>query len=59
MPKDTILISGMAKGIDTLAHEAAIKHKIRTIAVLGSGIDFVIQVKISIFTKNKKRLFIN
>jgi DNA processing protein len=40
MPKDTILISGMAKGIDTLAHEAAIKHKIRTIAVLGSGIDF-------------------
>ncbi|HSD98791.1 MAG TPA: DNA-processing protein DprA [Patescibacteria group bacterium] len=34
------IISGMALGVDGIAHEEVIKNKGKTIAVLGSGVDF-------------------
>ncbi len=39
--QDVCIVSGMAKGIDTKAHESAVNNKLKTIAILGSGIDYV------------------
>jgi len=35
------IVSGMARGIDSLSHKAAIERERRTVAVLGSGLDII------------------
>ncbi|MFP8488937.1 DNA-processing protein DprA [Gracilimonas sp. Q87] len=37
--KDLCIFSGLASGIDSIAHRTALEHNGKTVAVLGSGID--------------------
>ncbi|HBF67974.1 MAG TPA: DNA-protecting protein DprA [Firmicutes bacterium] len=39
LPKDIVVMSGLAAGIDVESHKTAINSGLKTIAVLGSGID--------------------
>ena len=39
LPDQVVVVSGMAIGIDTIAHKTAISSRHKTVAVLGSGID--------------------
>ncbi len=44
------IISGFARGVDTKAHEAALKNNGATVAVLGNGLDFI-------YPSENKKLF--
>jgi len=39
LPKSLVIVSGGAKGIDTMSHESAISCKKRTISIIGSGLN--------------------
>lgn len=39
--KDILVVSGLAYGIDVLAHRLSIKHDVPTVGVLGHGLDII------------------
>jgi DNA processing protein len=41
VPHDVLIVSGLAYGIDILAHIQALKNNLPTVGVLGSGIDVI------------------
>lgn len=41
LPNDVVIISGLATGVDSIAHEAALESGKSTVAVLGHGLDRV------------------
>ncbi len=46
---DFTIVSGLARGVDTIAHQTALKHHGKTVAIMGSGID-------NIYPPENKRL---
>ena len=38
--RNIVILSGMAEGIDTIAHETCIENKGKTIAILGNGFNY-------------------
>ncbi|MGJ9381397.1 DNA-processing protein DprA [Salipaludibacillus sp. CF4.18] len=49
------IVSGMAIGIDSLAHELCLKANGNTIAVLGYGLDYTYPKNLSIFKENLEK----
>ena len=39
--KGLAVISGLARGVDTIAHKTALKNNVATVAVLGNGLDVI------------------
>lgn len=54
--KDWLIVSGMAKGIDGYAHQSALRHDGKTIAVLGAGFEHIYPKQhIALFHKIKNK----
>ena len=41
LPKDVLIISGLASGIDTFAHRAALHNGLNTVGILAHGLDMI------------------
>ena len=59
LSKDIVIVSGMALGIDAIAHYSAIRHGLKTVAVLGSGVDICYPLtNLSLYNRLKKNYLV-
>ena len=55
LPDDVVIVSGLAAGVDGVAHQAALDNNLKTVAVLGGGIDNCYpSININIYKKIKE-----
>ncbi|HTE10682.1 MAG TPA: DNA-processing protein DprA [Chitinophagaceae bacterium] len=47
-----LLVSGLALGVDAIAHKAALKHKIPTVAVMANGLDKIYPAEHTLLAKD-------
>ena len=55
LDKSTCIVSGLAIGIDGIAHNLALKNNLSTIAILGNGIDYIYPYKNKYIYDNIKK----
>ena len=57
LEREWLIVSGFAKGIDTMSHEITVRHHCPTIAILGHGLSLCIRKKIDIYMKCGRNIY--
>lgn len=57
LEKEWLIVSGFARGIDTIAHEVTVRQHCPTIAILGHGLSYMYQRRIEVYMTRGKIIY--